>query len=141
MSFDHHSAAFDLQTAGQQLGLIGDHLVEFPCARCLVKHFNNVLAYCSEGAQLDGAEGFADVFARVREVAQRSLDKILSCTSPQGACQLSDVDAMKEELRQTRDFIFARIYFGTDKTEQHDITQTHNNPDVAEYDHAHQVEE
>lgn len=131
MAFDHHSAAYDLQVSGQQLGLIGDHLVEFPCARCLVKHFNNVLAYVAEGAQLDGAAEYMDVFAKVREVAQRNLDKVVSCTVGE-SCKLTDIDAMKEELRQTRDFIFARIYFGTDKTEAHDITHG-----AEEYSHMH----
>lgn len=122
--YSHHEAKYNLRMIFENLLLIEDHLKVDPCANCLTKHLNLILAYSHEGRGLDGAAEVMGLFDEMESSVPEWLETVLSCSSG-GVCDVKEPEKMQrmiQSIRRLRRVVGAAV-FGIDSDIVHDISE------------------
>lgn len=143
--FWHHQAEYNIEKIIRNLLLIQDHYSQDPCADCLSKHWNLVMAYAEEGETLDGSEKYAKEFNEVIGLGERHIKIILDCAVG-GVCKVKkpeDMQRMIQEVRVLRKELNQKIY-GLVGDVTHDILVEQGKlvgEDVSDHEEDHVVSE
>lgn len=127
--YSHHMAKYNLRMIFENLLLIEDHMKLDPCANCLTKHCNLVMAYSHEGRSLDGASEVMGLFDEIDAFVPAVLETVLSCSSG-GACEVKEPQKMAQLVQDVRRMrrVIGMAVFGIDSDIVHDIQQDEGTP-------------
>lgn len=129
--WSHHDARYNLEMIFHNFLLVEDHFKIDPCANCLTKHLNLILAYSEEGRGLDNAKEVMGLFDEIEALVPAVLAEVLSCSSG-GVCTVKDPLKMQEMVQSVRRLrrVVGGAVFGIDSDIVHDILDE-------EHDHVH----
>jgi hypothetical protein len=139
--YGHHDARYNAEQILRNLMLIQDHYSSDPCADCLTKHWNLVMAYAEEGLTLDNYKKVADLLNGALEVGHRHFKVIVDCAVG-GQCRVKkqeDLMKMLQEVRSLRKEISVRIY-GLVGDVTHDAFDRHEAHDNGEHEDIHTLD-
>lgn len=135
--WSHHDARYNLEMIFENLLLIEDHLKIDPCANCLTKHLNLVMAYSQEGRGLDNAQEVKGLFDEADDLAPAVLNEILSCSSG-GVCNVKDAKVLQDMVQSIRRLrrVIGGAVFGIDSDIVHDILE--EGQEQFSHEHSHE---
>ncbi len=136
--WSHHDARYNLEMVFENLLLVEDHLKIDPCANCLTKHLNLILAYAQEGRGLDNAKEVMGLFDEIDSLIHAVLNEVLSCSSG-GVCNVKEPGKMQEMIQSLRRLrrIVGGAVFGIDSDIVHDIIEGKEGQ-FGEHAHSHE---